>query len=128
MPSIDTLEFIRLDWPRSTQGESLRDITKPGTDGVAYQAIGKRSQPTQARTIRDVADQSAVEPFHQQCVSLKGAIVSVVTDMNETVNFVAVLDVSMLTHRKHITPVGGIEAGTVLIEHRWILQETKVVT
>jgi len=128
MPAqIGSEEFIRLDWPQHSQGEMIREITRPGTNGVAFQAIGKRSRAVRARTVIDLADEATADAKYASYVAdLRGSLQTVIDDFGQTHEDVMIIDVQKLNERVCETAVGGINGGKVLLLCDWIFQETKV--
>jgi hypothetical protein len=125
MPQIAALNFKFLTGLPEPGGMNLDEITRANADGVALREIGKRGGPVELVSFVDVAAnavQSTIESYH----ALRGTLVSIVDEFNNTWSNVAVLKVSVSQAKKVGTVIGGINSGTVILEARWTVQSTAI--
>ena len=126
MSSIGGHSVISAKGAINPQGERLEDTTRPGVDGVSYRRIGKKSESFQLRTFTDAASAAAAKALVATTYKgLQGTLVTVVDDMGNTWNNVAVLAVDPVSVKGVNTPVGGVVGGVVLLECLWTLQATE---
>jgi len=124
MASIGSINFVALDWSRSEQAETMREVTRPGSNGVAFQRIGQRSRPTRGTTFADYATKEELESQFVEYAKLKGTLQDIVDDFGNVYISVAILDVIASDEFRVITPSGGLSSGQWVLVAEWILQTT----
>jgi len=126
MAKIGSLDFITIDWNRTEQGETLRTITRPGTNGVAFQRIGRKARPITARTVADYPNAADCETALVLYKQLQGTLVEIVDDLGNAFNPVAVLEVMVDEDYRVNTPSGGLFGGNYIVQATWVLMFTNV--
>lgn len=123
-PSIDTYEFLSMIGPAlGPAAETVEDISRAGLDGHAYRKVGKRSEPVQLMTIKDVLNAAAAKTLIENYLACQGTLADV-TDAhgNETTD-VCVLRVGDFRVSEFKTGVGMTsDTNTLLVRALWTLQ------
>ena len=122
--------FIRLQGSDPEQkGDKLEEITRPGLDGHAFRAIGKRMKPLMLRGTVDVDKSSTtVEARMATYKGLEGTLLTFTSEAGDAYESLMLLQVTHINTMQLDTMVGGVggaNADTVLVVE-FLLQPTKV--
>lgn len=123
-PAISNIAVLTMDGAEPLNPLMRYDeITRPGVDGHAYQAIGKRAPVVQVQTMHDA---DSVVTVRAAALALVGTLVTVTLPDGGTVTQVFVKDVAVVGIKKTLKAVGGITAGSWMVRLAWALQPNKV--
>ena len=101
---------------------ALREISRPGVDGVAFQDVAKKSHPM---TVMTEVDATSATSFESGCHALEKTFVTVVTPLGKSIPKVLVLRAEVSGHAI-LKSVGGNcgGSGAYWMTCRWHLQAT----
>ena len=123
-----TYSFLTLRGGVQLAGERMAEITRPGSDGVAFQKVGQRTQPFVMVSRVDVDDAAAVATLITGYKTFEGELTTVTDDLGNAHTNVAVLRVELIRHYAVETLVGKLSTtGGFIVEARWFLQATETV-
>ncbi len=114
MPSVGAVTFAFVQRSVFTEGEAVKDVTRPGVDGVALKKIGTRGGQYQLSCTRGASSKPDIKTQITAIMALKGTIVSIVDDHTNTWTSVAIREVRIVKV-KGVTQVVGPMAGSVAI-------------
>ena len=101
----------------------MRIVDRPGTNGYAFDHLGKKGQGITQRTRQWVATLSAANSADDTYRALQGTLVTVIDDMGRTVNNVKVLDVRVLQVQQLLDSIPAGSNYEIIAE--WLLQPTQ---
>jgi hypothetical protein len=109
------------------QGITLREISRPGVDGQAYQDVGMRARASQVRTFGDFDTDADAEQRLRQYKALQGTLVTVVDETDQTFSNVCVLSVEAVATPRYPAAAGGLAETTARtgLTCVWLLQVTE---
>jgi len=122
MASVGSESMVTLDGVASGATEILENISRPGVDGTAYRKAGAKAREFSMRSVVDVADFAAAEVKLTAYRALVGTYVTVTDSRGVAHDDVLVLSMQPLQIRQTAVLVGGINAGTVLVDAAWRLR------
>jgi len=110
-------------------GQTLEEITRDNTDGMAARTKGKRAERFTLRTHRDVASAAAAKTMRQLYAEYAGCVANTLTLIinGEAVTYTdpIVWSVRPIEIRPLVNPVGALDANsTLLLVDDWEIQLT----
>src|SRR4051794_8006119 len=100
--------FVRLAGKVQRRGETVEEITRPGTDGQAYRLDGKRSRPSVLVGVVDLVNSSAARTLVSALQALRGTLIEVDDEWDQVNSDVMLLDVEEDGEQAMTKSVGGI--------------------
>ena len=127
-PSVGSVEFITLDGSIEPKGEKTEIIRRPGVNGLGVKKLGTSGDSFQLACVKDVncANAAARKVKIEECMALKGSVVTMVDDYGMTWPEMLVQVVARPKMRALKTAVGGIEGtnATDLLTTTMVLIDT----
>ena len=121
--------FFRLSpGPPAGVSEQVDIESQGGVDGWSAWPMGQRGMPQRMTSLRDVADLSDAVATRRNYESLKGEGAQQIVWAGITIDDfrVLVLDVRGFQSQALLAPVGGLQAGSILLTAEWILLPVEV--
>ena len=126
MSQIGSIEFIRMQGAIDPGiGETLREITRPGVNGVAYRKEGIRGESFRLNTDADFASAGAAKTHKETCQSMQGEIYDIIDDHGQTWEDFIVLSVIPYQTSEVKNRQGGSGSGDgYLVRQVWLMRAT----
>lgn len=119
-PQIGSFSFITMRGARPlAPALRVEEITRDNADGHAFRDIGSRADRVEVVTLVDNSAPATLEVNYR---ALMGTLVTVAMPEGLSITNVMVHDVRVEGVFKTLTPVGGIAAGTWVVQAVWSLQ------
>ena len=123
MAAVGSENMIFVKGPFSGKRERLQDITRAGTDGNAFRREGLKSEAFTITTKVDALDFAAAETLRDTYDGMVDSIVSIVDDRGITHANMLIRNVRILGIHQPILIIGGINAGAVIVDATWTVQQ-----
>jgi len=113
---IGAYNFLTLRGSINVMQERLEEFTRPGVDGMSFQAVGERAEVSQLQTVRDLAYASSAASMMSSYKALVGDVVTIVDDDGVSWYNMLVLKVMQVSNEKIIGSVGGLVSGALALQ------------
>ena len=127
MGSIGGVSFLRIRGAVNPGNmETLREITRPGVDGVAYRKEGQKGIPSNLETSADFASNAAAKAHVVACQEMVGGVYSITDDLGNTWDNFVILKVIHRTTDKMLSRQGGGGSGSgYLVRMLWTVRASE---
>ena len=122
-PAVGSITFITMDGIPPSRGEEMKDITRPGVNGIGMKKDGTRGRRYTLRCLRDEASAATAKTTVDNALAQKSTLVTVRDALNESRTIQLVHDVRPIMHKKGVTAIGGLASGPVMLELEYELQD-----
>lgn len=113
---ISAYNFLTLRGSINVMQERLEEFTRPGVDGMSFQAVGERAEVSQLQTVRDLAYASSAANMMSSYKALVGEVVTIVDDDGVSWYNMLVLKVTQVSNEKIVGSVGGLVTGALALQ------------